>query len=143
MTEPQLPAAELRAVFGSTDATGVEQLYEPVASASSGITYTYDPALDALVRQPGVAGPIIGERAETIGQGRFNLSAAFSYVHPTSINGDDLDVTILAEDDQTILSTPELAVCRCRPRRALCCLWKEVPAISTLSTPNRRSRRCI
>src|SRR5262245_18578471 len=63
----------------------------PVASASSGVTYTYDPALDTLERQPGVAGPIIGERAETFGRGRFNLSAAFSYVHLTSINGDDMD----------------------------------------------------
>jgi Putative MetA-pathway of phenol degradation len=63
----------------------------PVGSASSGVNYEYDPTLDALVRQPGTAGPIIGERAETIGKGRFNLSAAFSYVHLTSINGDDLD----------------------------------------------------
>ena len=63
----------------------------PVASASSGVTYAYDPTLDTLVRQSGVAGPIIGERAETIGKGRINLSAAFSYVHLTSINGDDLD----------------------------------------------------
>src|SRR5437867_350699 len=52
----------------------------PVASASSGVTYTYDPTVDTLVRQPGVAGPIIGERAETIGKGRFNFSASFSYV---------------------------------------------------------------
>src|SRR6185369_309264 len=63
----------------------------PVASASSGVTYVYDPALDTLVRQPGVAGPILGERAETIGRGRFNFSASFSYVQLTSINGDDLD----------------------------------------------------
>jgi hypothetical protein len=63
----------------------------PVGSASSGVTYAYDPKLDTLVRESGVAGPIIGERAETIGKGRFNLSAAFSYVHLTSINGDALD----------------------------------------------------
>jgi hypothetical protein len=63
----------------------------PVGSASSGVTYVYDPKLDTLVRESGVAGPIIGERAETIGKGRFNLSAAFSYVHLTSINGDAMD----------------------------------------------------
>src|SRR5215467_2772729 len=63
----------------------------PVASASSGVTYVYDPAVDTLVRQSGVAGPIFGERAETIGKGVFNLSAAFSYVHLTSINGDSLE----------------------------------------------------
>src|SRR5262249_22050350 len=42
-------------------------------------------------RQAGVAGPIFGERAETIGKGVFNLSASFSYVHLTTINGDSLE----------------------------------------------------
>ena len=63
----------------------------PVASASSGVVYTYNPALDTLERQVGVAGPIIGERAETIGKGQFNLAASYSYVHLTTINGDALD----------------------------------------------------
>src|SRR5438128_1676089 len=63
----------------------------PVASASSGVVYVYNPALDTLERQTGVAGPIIGERAETIGKGEFSLAASYSYVHLTSINGDDLD----------------------------------------------------
>jgi hypothetical protein len=63
----------------------------PVASASSGVTYVYDPNLDTLVREAGVAGPIIGERAETIGKGQFNLSTSFSWVHLTSINGDEMD----------------------------------------------------
>src|SRR5207245_10680837 len=63
----------------------------PVASASSGVVYVYNPALDTLERQTGVAGPIIGERAETIGKGQFSLAASYSYLHLTSINGDDLD----------------------------------------------------
>jgi outer membrane putative beta-barrel porin/alpha-amylase len=63
----------------------------PIASASSGVTYVYDPSVDTLVRQSGVAGPIFGERAETIGKGVFDLSVSFSYEHLTSINGDSLD----------------------------------------------------
>ena len=63
----------------------------PVASASSGVTYVYDPSVDTLVRQAGVAGPIFGERAETIGKSVFNFSMSFSYVHLTSINGEDMD----------------------------------------------------
>ncbi len=35
----------------------------PVASASSSVVYAYNPALDTLERQTGVAGPISGERA--------------------------------------------------------------------------------
>src|SRR5512139_3499831 len=63
----------------------------PVASASSSVIYAYNPELDALERQAGVAGPIIGERAETIGKGQFTLAASYSYVHLTTINGEDLD----------------------------------------------------
>src|SRR5437763_8088876 len=63
----------------------------PVASASSGVVYVYSPALDTLERQTGVAGPIIGERAETIGEGQLNLAVSYSYVDLTWINGDDLD----------------------------------------------------
>jgi hypothetical protein len=62
----------------------------PVASASSSVLYVYNPALDTLERQVGVAGPIIGERAETIGRGQFNLGLSYSYVHLTTINGDDM-----------------------------------------------------
>lgn len=62
----------------------------PVASASSSVVYTYNPALDTLERQIGVAGPIVGERAETIGNGQFTFAASYSYVHLTTINGDDL-----------------------------------------------------
>ncbi len=63
----------------------------PVASASSSIVYVYDAQLDTLVRQVGVAGPIIGERAETIGKGQFNVGLSYSYVHLTKINGEQMD----------------------------------------------------
>jgi len=62
----------------------------PVASASSSVGYAYDPQVDTLVRQVGVAGPIIGERAETIGKGQLTLASSYSYVHLTSINGEDM-----------------------------------------------------
>ncbi len=38
-----------------------------------------------------MGGPILGERAETIGRGQLNIATSFSYVHLTTINGDDLD----------------------------------------------------
>src|SRR5437879_105266 len=78
------------APVGPALANSVASTY-PIASASSGVTYVYDPSVDALVRQAGVAGPIFGERAETIGKGVFNLSASFSYVHLTTINGDSME----------------------------------------------------
>jgi hypothetical protein len=63
----------------------------PVASASSSVTYVYNPALDVLERRTGVGGPIIGERAETIGRGVLDVELSYSYVRLTTINGLDLD----------------------------------------------------
>src|SRR2546427_238737 len=71
-------------------ATSVASSY-PVASASSSVIYVYNPALETFERQTRVAGPIIGERAETIGKGAFGFAATYHYVHLTTINGDDLD----------------------------------------------------
>ena len=81
------------APLGPALASTVASTY-PVASASSSFTYVYNPAFGTFERQTGVAGPIIGERAETIGRGQFNLTATYSYVRLTSINGDDLDDAI-------------------------------------------------
>jgi len=89
LKEPQFNHLGLAPIAPALAAT-VASTY-PVASASSGVVYVYNPALDTLERQTGVAGPIIGERAETIGKGQFNLGLSYSYVHLTSINGDDLD----------------------------------------------------
>src|SRR5262245_29678843 len=87
--DPRLARLEL-APIGSALANTVASTY-PVASASSGETYAYNPALDTFERQPGVAGPIFGERAETIGRGQLNVAASYSYVRFSTINGDDLD----------------------------------------------------
>src|SRR5437773_2202226 len=89
LKEPQFNHLGLAPIAPALAAT-VASTY-PVASASSGVVYVYNPALDTLERQTGVAGPIIGERAETIGEGQLNLAVSYSYVDLTSINGDDLD----------------------------------------------------
>lgn len=63
----------------------------PVASASSSVTYVYNPQLETFERRTRVLGPIIGERAETIGAGQMNVGVSYSYVSLSSINGEDLD----------------------------------------------------
>ncbi len=62
----------------------------PVASASASVAYVYNPALEAFERRTQVLGPIIGERAETIGKGQLNIAFSFSWVDLSTINGDDL-----------------------------------------------------
>src|SRR5262245_19488458 len=89
LNEPRFRALGL-APMAPALANTVASTY-PVASASAGVTYVYDPAVDTFVRQAGVAGPIFGERAETIGKGIFNSSTASSYTHLTTINGDSMD----------------------------------------------------
>ena len=89
LNEPRFRALGLAPIAPAL-ANTVASTY-PVASASAGVTYAYDPAVDTFVRQAGVAGPIFGERAETIGKGVFNLSASSSYVHLTTINGESME----------------------------------------------------
>jgi hypothetical protein len=66
----------------------------PVASASSSVTYVYDPVHETFERETRVLGPIIGERAETIGRGQLNVGNSYSYVRIDSINGEDLDALV-------------------------------------------------
>jgi len=75
--------------LGDAFANTVASTY-PVASASSSVTYVYNPKLEAFERQAGVLGPIVGERAETIGQGQLNVGFSFSWVDLSTINGDNL-----------------------------------------------------
>src|SRR5262249_37032091 len=46
---------------------------------------------DTVERRPGPLGPILGERAETVGQGQFDLALTYSFVDLTTINGEPLD----------------------------------------------------
>ena len=63
----------------------------PVASASSSVAYAFDPTIDTPRLRPRLAGPIFGERAETVGQGRLDLTASYSFVRLATIDGDSLD----------------------------------------------------
>jgi hypothetical protein len=63
----------------------------PVASASSSIIYAYDPEIDAIRRRPGLLGPILGERAETVGKGKFDFGVTYSYVDLATIDGESMD----------------------------------------------------
>ena len=63
----------------------------PVASASSSVVYVYNPRLETFERRTRVLGPIIGERAETVGADEVNFALTYSYVRLTQINGQDLD----------------------------------------------------
>ena len=54
------------------------------------MVYVFNADLGTYERENPVLGPIIGERADTIGRGEFDMAASYSYVHLTSIDGEDL-----------------------------------------------------
>lgn len=112
------PARELADIFqqelaglelepaGAALAGAVAGTY-PVASASSSVTYVFNPTTESFERRTRVLGPILGERAETIGSGRLDINVSYSYVHISEINGRSLDDLVsLPSIDGRVISFP-------------------------------------
>ncbi len=88
LREPSLVRLEL-APLGPALAATVASTY-PVASASASVVYLYEPTTDSFERRARIAGPIFGERAETIGPGELDAALTYSHVRLSTINGEDL-----------------------------------------------------
>lgn len=63
----------------------------PLPSPASGFTYSFDPALGTFSRSTQSFGPILAERAETIGKKKFTVGFSYQYFGFNSIEGVDLD----------------------------------------------------
>jgi hypothetical protein len=102
LTAPAARAGTLADVFNSGELAGLEMgpigpalantvaSTYPVASASSSVTYAFNPKTETFERRTRVLGPIIGERAETIGKGQLDIGVSLSLVDFSTINGDSL-----------------------------------------------------
>ena len=62
----------------------------PLPSPASGFTYELDPALGVFKRSTQSFGPILAERAETIGRKKFSLGFNYQYFTFDTIEGVDL-----------------------------------------------------
>ncbi len=62
----------------------------PLASPSSGITFAWDPAAKVFTQSTDSFGPILGERAETIGKYRVFLGFSYQYFKFDRLDGLDL-----------------------------------------------------
>ncbi len=71
-------------------AVGSQLSLLPTASPASGITLRFDPAAGVPVRATESLGPILSERAETIGKGKLFLGYTFQRIGFDSIDGADL-----------------------------------------------------
>src|SRR5438132_7202927 len=70
------------------EAVGVQVSQLPIASPSSGITFTYDPVLKTFAPSGEESlGPILGERASTIGRNKLYVAFSFQYFNFNSIDG--------------------------------------------------------
>ena len=75
--------------FGPIDeAVGIQLSQLPIASPSSGIIFTYDPALKTFSPSTEeTLGPILGERATTIRRNKLYVAFSFQYFNFNSIDG--------------------------------------------------------
>jgi len=62
----------------------------PVAAASAGVVFSFDPASGAFVRETSVLGQLFLERAAPLGRGRWNLSLSYQRVKTETLEGEDL-----------------------------------------------------
>ncbi len=63
----------------------------PAISTAPGITYHYDPQLQAFERSSTSLGPVFVERPETIGRGKFDFGFSYLFVDFDELNGKNLD----------------------------------------------------
>jgi Putative MetA-pathway of phenol degradation len=70
------------------EAVGIQVSQLPIASPSSGITFVYDPSLKTFAPSAEESlGPILGERASTIGRRKVYVAFSFQYFNFNSIDG--------------------------------------------------------
>ena len=81
----------------------------PLASPSSGVIFIYDPAIKTLVTLTDSLGPILGERAETIGRHRLFIGFSyqfFDFDKIDSVNLGNFPAVLTHTDDTRNNSTP-------------------------------------
>jgi hypothetical protein len=73
------------------EAIGLQVSQLPIASPSSGITFVYDPSLKTFAPSTDESlGPIVGNRASTIGKHKLFLGFSYQHFNFTTIDGQDM-----------------------------------------------------
>src|SRR5271168_3362854 len=81
----------------------------PLASPSSGVVLLYDPSLKTFVTGTDSLGPILGERAETIGRHRLFVGFSYQFFDFDKLDGinlQDFPAILTHTDDSRDNSTP-------------------------------------
>ena len=83
--------SDFQANFGPFNSSlGTQLTSLPLPSPASGFTYTFDPSLGIYTRSADSYGPILAERAETIGAEKFFMGYSFQHFGFNTLDGLDL-----------------------------------------------------
>lgn len=63
----------------------------PAISTVPGLSYRYNPDLQAFERSSGSLGPVYVERPQTLGRGKLDIGLAYLYINFDELDGNDLD----------------------------------------------------
>jgi hypothetical protein len=83
-------------------AIGTQSAHLPLASPSSGLTFSWDPTAKIFVQSTDSLGPVLGERAETIGKHRVFLGFSYQYFDFDALDGSglkNLPIVFTHQDD--------------------------------------------
>jgi len=84
-------SASLQSFSPLNTAIGQELSTLPLASPGSSIVFSFDKSLGVMVRSATSFGPILSERAETIGRHSFYIGATYQYFKFSSLDGINLN----------------------------------------------------
>jgi len=81
----------------------------PFASPASGFIFTFNPSLGVVSQQVGNFGPILTERAETVGRHKLFVGMSYQYFNFDKVDGVDLtsfNAVFTHEDESDLCSVP-------------------------------------
>jgi hypothetical protein len=95
------------------EAVGIQVSQLPIASPSSGINFVYDPSLKTFAPSTDESlGPIIGDRATTIGKGKLFLGFSYQYFNFSTIDGKDMtDIPTVLQHQPFAPQPPTITAC--------------------------------
>lgn len=87
---PHFAASFLQEFQAFNESFAAQLSSEPLPSPASGFTYTFDSSLGVFKRSTQSFGPILSDRSETIGKGKFTFGFNYQYFDFDSLNGVDM-----------------------------------------------------
>lgn len=112
------PAASHTAHFSIVSLASINRLNQqiaaeaggfPFSSSIGGFSFEFDPTLGDFVSTTKTLGPLIAERAATLGKGRFNANFSYTYLQYSEFGGESLDnFEVVARHDADIVGFPDV-----------------------------------